>query len=57
MAQFMEWLKSHLDQETFSTCRWKDKDNQIFEVLWPKADKKSCGTPDNAKVILKIFLI
>ena len=54
MAQFMDWLKSHLDNETYSTCRWKDKDNQIFEVLWPRADRSSCGNADNTKVILNI---
>ncbi|XP_063683354.1 uncharacterized protein LOC134817914 [Bolinopsis microptera] len=49
--QFIGWLKHHLDRRTFEGCVWVNKEQQVFKILWPRADKNL--TPDKLGVMFK----
>ncbi|KAL5269207.1 hypothetical protein ACHWQZ_G002886 [Mnemiopsis leidyi] len=49
--QFIGWLKFHLDRRTFEGCVWVNKEQQMFKILWPRADKNL--TPDKLGVMFK----
>ena len=37
--QFIQWLKDLLDKRKFTGCVWVDKEQQVFKIAWPRADK------------------
>ena len=49
--QFIGWLKHHLDRRTFEGCVWVNREQQIFKILWPRADKNL--TPEKLGVMFK----